>query len=204
MIGTCSRCGNHEWDKAVEGTEVICPKCGNRWKFQKLPIFFLTGCSGVGKTTTGIELQRLTKEYVILDADMFYNVMHPQNEKENYDMVEQIFSLSKNISQSGKMTVWTMAGNIDKLPNTYGSHFFEKINVLALTATSEELRRRMEEGRRIEDKDWIQSSLDYNNYFRTHNTIGNTKFESLDCTNNPPTQVAEKVLKWVKRCCNTK
>lgn len=38
---------------------------------------------------------------------------------------------TKNINQSGKMTVWTMAGNIDKLYQTYGSKYFSEINVLA-------------------------------------------------------------------------
>ncbi|MCM1245826.1 MAG: AAA family ATPase [Roseburia sp.] len=202
MIGICSKCGNHEWDKKVENNEIICPKCGNRWKFKKLPIFFLTGCSGIGKTTTGIELQKITSDYVILDADMFYNIMNPQNEYENYHMIAQIFNLAKNINQSGKMTVWTMAGNIDKLYQTYGSKYFSEINVLALTATSEEIRRRMQDGRKIEDEGWIQGSIDYNEYFRTHDSLGDTKFEYLDCTNNTPEMVAEKVLKWLNLCCN--
>ena len=55
MLGICSACGNTEWDKEVTGNVIKCPKCGNEWKFDKLPIFFLTGCSGVGKTTTAIE-----------------------------------------------------------------------------------------------------------------------------------------------------
>lgn len=202
MIGICSKCGNHEWDKKVEDNEIICPKCGNRWKFKKLPIFFLTGCSGIGKTTTGIELQKITSDYVILDADMFYNIMHPQNEDENYHMIAQIFNLTKNINQSGKMTVWTMAGNIDKLYQTYGSKYFSEINVLALTATSEEVRRRMQDGRKIEDEGWIQDSIDYNEYFRTHDSLGDTKFECLDCTKDTPEIIAEKVLEWLNLCCN--
>lgn len=52
MIGTCARCGNYEWDKEVDGNVIRCPKCGNTWEFIKLPLFVLTGCSGVGKTTT--------------------------------------------------------------------------------------------------------------------------------------------------------
>ena len=59
MLGICSACGNTEWDKEVTGNMIKCPKCGNEWKFDKLPIFFLTGCSGVGKTTTAIELQKM-------------------------------------------------------------------------------------------------------------------------------------------------
>lgn len=202
MIGICSKCGSTEWDKEVENDEIICPNCGNRWKFKKLPIFFLTGCSGIGKTTTGKELQKIASDYVIIDADMFSNIMHPQNDDEYYHMIAQIYHLTKNINQSGKMVVWTMAGNIDKLYHTYGAKYFSGINVLALTATAGEVRRRMKEGRKIEDADWIQGSVDYNEYFRTHDFLGDTKFDSLDCTNDTPEIVAGKVLEWLNSCCN--
>ena len=38
MIGICAKCGNYEWDKTVRDNEIICPKCGNRWPFVKLPL----------------------------------------------------------------------------------------------------------------------------------------------------------------------
>lgn len=199
MIGICSKCGNHEWDKIVEGNEIICPKCKNRWKFFKNSIFFITGCSGVGKTTTGQELQKLTKDFVIIDADMFYNILKPQTDEDNYNMLEQIFGLSKNINQAGKTVVWTMAGNIDKLHHTYGVRFFSEIKVLALTASDDVVQKRMSEGRGINDQAWIQSSVDYNEYFRTHDSIGDTKFESIDCSNETPKEVANRVLDWLKK-----
>ena len=75
--------------------------------------------------------------------------MAHETEEDEYERVEQIQSLSSNISQAGKPVVWTMAGNIDKLNKTYSSRFFSEIKVLALTCTSTELRRRMTEGRDI-------------------------------------------------------
>lgn len=38
MLGICSACGNTEWDKEVTGNVIKCPKCGNEWKFDKLPM----------------------------------------------------------------------------------------------------------------------------------------------------------------------
>ena len=181
MLGICSACGNTEWDKEVTGNIIRCPKCGNEWKFEKLPIFFLTGCSGVGKTTTAIELQKMTDEYVIIDVDWLRNIAWPQNDEEENDLIEQVYSVSKNISQSKKPVVWTMAGGIDRLHHTYGKRFFSEIKVLALTTEPEVLKKRMAEGRGIDDETWIQSSIDYNNYFRTHNYLGDTEFDTLDC-----------------------
>ena len=147
MLEICSKCGNHEWDKDVDGNTIKCPKCGYEWKFEKLPIYFLTGCSGVGKTTTAIELQKLTDEYVILDVDWLRNVAWPQNDEEENNLIEQIFYLTKDISQSKKAVLWTMAGGLDRLSHAYGKRFFSEIKVLALIAEPETLRKRMTEGR---------------------------------------------------------
>ena len=198
MLEICSKCGNHEWDKEVDGNTIKCPKCGYKWKFEKLPIYFLTGCSGVGKTTTAIELQKLTDEYVILDVDWLRNVAWPQNDEEENNLIEQIFYLTKDISQSKKAVVWTMAGGLDRLSRAYGKRFFSEIKVLALTAESETIRKRMTEGRGIDDG-WIQSSVDYNNYFRTHDILDDTKYDTLDCTNGTPAEIARKVLEWLRK-----
>ena len=199
MLEICSKCGNHEWDKEVDGNTIKCPKCGYEWKFEKLPIYFLTGCSGVGKTTTAIELQKLTDEYVILDVDWLRNVAWPQNDEEENNLIEQIFYLTKDISQSKKAVVWTMAGGLDRLSCAYGKRFFSEIKVLALTAESETIRKRMTEGRGIDDAGWIQSSVDYNNYFRTHDILDDTKYDTLDCTNGTPAEIARKVLEWLRK-----
>ena len=199
MLEICSKCGNHEWDKEVDGNTIKCPKCGYKWKFEKLPIYFLTGCSGVGKTTTAIELQKLTDEYVILDVDWLRNVAWPQNDEEENNLIEQIFYLTKDISQSKKAVVWTMAGGLDRLSRAYGKRFFSEIKVLALTAESETIRKRMTEGRGIDDAGWIQSSVDYNNYFRTHDILDDTKYDTLDCTNGTPEEIARKVLEWLRK-----
>ena len=197
MLGICSACGNHEWDKEVKGYIIKCPKCGNERTFEKLPIYFLTGCSGIGKTTTAVELQKITDDFVVLDVDWLRNIAWPQNDEEENDFIEQIYCVSKNIAQSKKPVVWAMAGGIDRLHNTYGKRFFSEVKVLALTSKPEILRKRMTDGRGIDDEGWIQSSVDYNNYFRTHESLGDTKFDTLDCSSGTPKEIAEKVLKWL-------
>lgn len=200
MIAICPKCGNHGWNKEVAGNIISCPQCGEKWSFVKKPLYILTGCSGIGKTTTGVALQKLTADYVVLDADMFYNIMPHETDKDYFAQVEQIGSLSKNIVQSGKAVVWTMAGNLDKLPNTYNSRFFSGIYALALVCGEEALRRRMTEGRGITDEGWLQGSVDYNNYFRTHTQIGEMHFDTLDTEGKSVQKVAEGVLEWLKSC----
>ena len=116
MIGICSKCGNYNWDKTIseDGNMIICQKCGNRWKFKSLPLFILTGCSGVGKTTTAQELLQRETNYLIMDADYFGFMGNDYQAR-----AEQILNLSKNLMQGGKPLLWTMAGALEKLDLTY-------------------------------------------------------------------------------------
>lgn len=198
MIGTCLKCGNYDWDKEVTEGRIRCPKCGNEWSFRALPLFILTGCSGIGKTTTGIEIMRRQTDYVVLDADMFYNIMPRETEEDYHAQVEQIESLSRNIAQSGKPVLWTMAGNLDKVNGAYNRRFFSDVYSLALVCEEGELRRRMTEGRAITEEAWINGSVDYNRYFQTHEMLGNMGFETLDLTGLSISEVADSVIAWMR------
>ncbi len=197
MIGICQTCGNHGWDKEVTEGKITCPKCGESWSFQRLPLFILTGCSGIGKTTTGQALQKMCDEVVVLDADMFFNLMPHETEEDYYAQVEQVGSLSKNIAQAKRPVLWTMAGNLDKVNHTYNRRFFSEVYTLALVASEEEVRRRMHEGRGITDSNWIQGSVDYNNYFMTHKAVGDMPYETLSTEGKSVEEVAEQVKNWV-------
>lgn len=198
MITICPNCKNHQWNKEVERDFIICPDCGEKWEFIKKPLYVLTGCSGVGKTTTAQELQKLTTDYVVLDADIFYNIMPHENNEDYMNQIEQIQQISNNISQCDKSVIWTMAGNIDKLPQTYHARFFSEIRVLALVCSEESLRKRMTEGRGITDEGWISSSLEYNEYFRTHKKIGEISYSQIDIDDKSPIEVAKCVLQFIK------
>lgn len=199
MVAECPRCGNHKWNKEVDGNTVMCPDCGGKWSFIKKPLYILTGCSGIGKTTTAKAVQSLTTDYVVLDADLFYNIMPHDTDEDYYAQIEQMENLSTDIMQSGKAVIWAMAGNIDKLARTYHGRFFSGIYVLALVCGEEDLRRRMAEGRGITDENWINSSMEYNRFFKTHKQIGEVRFDVLDTEGKTVGEAAEEALSWVKR-----
>ncbi len=201
MIGICSNCGNYDWDKEVrkeDKTVVRCPKCGHTWKSKALPLFILTGCSGVGKTTTALELQQRDTNFIILDAD-YFTFMPSETSEDWAAHVEQMESLSSDLMQCGLPVMWAMAGNLDRLKHTYHKRFFRDIHCLALVCDEQELRRRMQEGRQITDENWIQSSVDYNQYFMEHDHIGDTVFETFDITGKSKKEVADYVIHWMRK-----
>lgn len=198
MIGTCSKCGNYDWDKEITKDNIRCPKCGHTWKFVSLPLFILTGCSGVGKTSTAIEIMKKKVDFVVLDADMFYGFMPLETEEDYRGWVECMENISKNIMQSGKPVLWTMAGNLDKLHHAYNARFFPDIRCLALVCDEELLRTRMREGRGITNENWIQSSVGYNEYFKSHEKLGDTEFETFDISGKSVSEEADYVIEWVR------
>lgn len=201
MIEICANCGNHQWDKEIIGNKLRCPKCGEEWKFKSMPLFILTGCSGVGKTTTAIEIIRRMVDFVVLDVDIFSGFMNAETEEDYNNRVELLTNISKDIMQSGKPVLWTMAGCLDYLPKTYNSRYFSQIKCLALVCEETALKERMQQGRGINDENWIKGSCDYNRYFMEHDHIGDTAFEVLDITNKEAFEVADCVVEWVKKNC---
>ena len=61
------------------------------------------------------------------------------------------------------------------------------------------MRQRMMVGRGITDEGWIRSSVDYNEYFKTHHQIGDMSFETCDMEGKELSQVVEEVKAWVER-----
>ncbi len=196
MVEICPNCGNYDYDKTVEKSAVTCPKCSHTWDFKKLPLFIVTGASGAGKSTTLQALQQMTDELVCLESDIFYNAMPHETPEDYMAQTELLMAFSRDIMQCGKPTIWSRAGNIQMLSRAYGTRFFSDIFVLALTVGEQELRRRMAEGRGITDTGWIQSSLDYDRYFREHDNIEGVPYDTLEVSGLTVEEAAREVGRW--------
>ena len=196
MISICPHCGSYQWNKIATATTITCPDCGNSWPYHQGRLYLLSGCSGVGKTTTLIQLSGMAKGFSVLDADMFYA-------PDAMSMLEQICHLSATLNHQGQTVLWANAGGLDRIKDTYHRQFFSEINCLALTCAPDELRRRMTEGRGITDEGWLNGSRDYNEYFCTHDALGDVHFDTLDITRLSPAAAAEQVLAWMNRKLHT-
>ena len=196
MISICPRCASNRWNKSATATHITCPECGHRWPYRQGRLYLLTGCSGVGKTTTAIALMQMQKDFAVLDADMFYI---PDDSELINGMQEKVANLSAALNQQGHALLWCMAGGLDCIKATYHRQFFSGVKCLALTCEPEELRRRMTEGRGITDEGWLNGSRDYNAYFRTHDALGDVHFDTLDITRLTPEEAARKVLDWMAK-----
>lgn len=163
------------------------------------PLFILSGCSGIGKTTTAIEIMHHQTDVVVLDADVFGGIQNASTSEDYRKRVDTLESFSRNIAQSDKAVLWTMAGNLDMLPQSYNAQFFSAIRCLVLVADDETVKDHMINGRGITDVSWIEGSVGYNKYLREHDSIGELSYERYDITNKTPTEVAQAVMKWYRK-----
>lgn len=199
MIGICPKCGNHEWNKKVSESkrEIECQYCHHQWNFKSMPLFILTGCSGVGKTTTAQELLQRDIDFIVLDADFLLNLMPHETEEDYKNWVEQIMALSRNIIQSGRPVLWTIAGALEHFQTTYNRQFFTEIHYLALVCDSGSLEKRMREGRNITDAGWIESSINYNRWFIDNGVVVDQRVDTFDISGKLVSEVADYVIQWV-------
>ncbi|MBH1939738.1 hypothetical protein I5677_02370 [Mobilitalea sibirica] len=110
---------------------------------------------------------------------------------------EQVLHFSKNIMQGGKPLLWTMAGALEKLRDTYNKRFLSYIYFLALTCSEEELLFRMKHGRGIHDENWLQASVGHNNYLREHDSIDGVNYDKYDISGKNVHDVATYVDTWI-------
>lgn len=68
---------------------------------------------------------------------------------------------------------------------------------MALACDPNSLEKRMREGRKIQDADWIKGSVDFNNWFIENGQKQNPKIEICDITGKTVIEVATIVDKWV-------
>ena len=200
MLSICPHCSSAHWNKKATATHIFCPDCGRSWPYRRGKLYLLSGCSGVGKTTTGVALSLMQKNFAVLDADMFYI---PNDSAIISGMLEPVCRLSAALNQQGTTLLWTLAGGLDCIKDTYHRQFFSEVKCLALTCEPEELRRRMTEGRGITDEGWLNGSRDYNEYFRTHSALGDVTFDTLDVTRLTPEEAAQQVILWMQKQVNT-
>ena len=74
MINICPNCGSYRADKTIDpaGLYAVCPECGYRQPFLRLPLLVVSGASGAGKSSVCNYLLGKLREVVILDADILW------------------------------------------------------------------------------------------------------------------------------------
>jgi len=180
MFNVCPNCGVLRADKIIvpEGPYAVCPNCQYQHKFVRLPLFVISGASGVGKSTICLALAAKTKDFVVMESDILWRpeFNEPATGYRNYR--EMWLRVCKNIAQAGKSVILCGSGVPAQFEECVERRYFAAIHYLALVCRDEVLESRLRSR-----PSWRGSSNE--EYIRTHIAFNRWLEENAQNTKPP-------------------
>jgi len=207
MFNVCPNCGEYRADKLIvpEGAYAVCPICEYRQKFARLPLFVLTGASGVGKTTLCLALAADVKDLVIMESDILWRdeFNQPATDYRNYR--ETWLRVCKNISQAGKPVVLCGAGVPAQFEQCIERRYFSSVHYLALICEDEILTSRLRNRPAWRDSfkdEYIQEHIAFNRWLKNNAQKTEPPMSLLDVSAVTVTESVAGVKQWLLRHSN--
>jgi len=162
---------------------------------KKLPLFIISGASGVGKSTLCKELFRRESRYIVLESDILWNDIYntPEDDYRAYRRVQ--LRLCANIAQAGlpvALCGCAVPKQFESLPER---KLFTQIHYLAVVSDDDALEQKLKKGRGIHDKAWIASSLDFNRWLKENGEANG--MVPLNNTYLTPQEGAQAADEWI-------
>jgi adenylate kinase family enzyme len=208
MFNVCPGCGEDRADKAIapEGVYAICPNCGFRQKFIRLPLFILTGASGVGKSTVCLELAAKMKEVVVvLDSDILWRAEYNQPETNYREYRETWLRICKNISQAGRPVVLCGVAVPNQFEQCIERRYFSELHYLALICDAQILDSRMRNRptrRDTADEECIKEQIVFNRWLLKNAQNTKPPMTLLDTSEMTVDETVTRVERWVRSFLN--
>ena len=203
MINVCYQCGEYRADKIIEldGPYAICPICGYKLAFNRLPLLVVSGASGTGKTPVLHHLVGLIREAVLLDSDILWGPEFNRPEDGYRNFFESWLRIAMNIGLSGRPVVIFGAGMgvPANLESRVERRYFSTIHYLALVCDDAEIEDRLKKRPkwRGATADFIAGQIDFNRWFKEVGSKGEPPVELLDTTRVPVEKTASVVKRWI-------
>lgn len=207
MFNVCPNCGADRADKAIapEGMHAICPNCRFRHEFVRLPLFILTGASGVGKSTVCLGLAPRMKDVVVMESDILWRAEFNQPETNYRDYRETWLRVCKNISQAGKPVVLCGVGEPSQFEQCIERRYFSELHYLALICNEQvfasRLRNRPTRSGPLKDEE-IAEQVVFNRWLQNNAQNTEPRMSLLDTSEITVEETVEKVEQWISSLLN--
>ncbi len=203
MFNVCARCGEYSGEKFIEpeGPFAVCPFCGYRQQFVRLPMFVVSGPSGTGKTTVYLDLAHKMTECVCVETDILWRAEFATPEDGYRSYREMWLRVALTISQSGRPVALFGSGEPDQWERCTGRAYFTQIHYLALVcddATLVERLRRRPAWRRAGTPEFIAEMLKYNRALKENAHRTTPPMTLLDTTSISVAASVQHVATWIR------
>jgi hypothetical protein len=204
MFNVCPQCGAYAEEKIVDarGPFAICPVCGYAHRFERLPLFILTGASGAGKSAVGLALMSAQRECVIMESDILWRpeLATPEDGYRGYRNLW--LRLAKNISQAGKPVALVGSAIPEQFEQCPERRYFSEIHYLALICDDDVLEERLRARpawRGSGEASVIATMLDFNRWLREHAAATTPPMAMLDTSQLSVAQSVAETLAWMRQ-----
>lgn len=201
-MNVCFQCGMYRADKEIDptGPFAICPECGYKHPFQRLPLLIVSGASGTGKTTICQRLLGQVTKAVLLDSDILWRPEFNTPDTNYRDYFELWLRVCKNIAQSGRPVVLFGAGVgvPENLENRIERRYFSTIEYLALVCADDVLAERLGQRpvwRGTREPTYIQEHIRFNRWFKEYDR--QPVINLIDTTSAPLAETTLRVESWI-------
>ena len=201
MFNVCPNCGEYAADKIIEGGHAVCPNCGFQHKFIRLPLFLLTGASGVGKTTTCLGLAARVKDFVVMESDILWRDEFNKPTNDYRDYRETWLRVCKNISQAGKPVVLCGAAVPDQFERCVERRYFSTLHYLALICDDETLISRLKNRpawRGSSSDEYIDEHIAFNRWLINNAPLTEPPMTLLNTAEITVNESVEAVEQWLR------
>lgn len=194
----CDRCGAYaiRRQQLQDGIgDFVCDECRRRFSRRVLPLYIVTGASGVGKTSIITRLQELLTECGVLDKDQMWS--------RNWDMVcNNFFRIASALAQGGRDTVIVgtiipehVIGLSDR--DLVGTIYYANLHCDDATRRHRLLTRRTWD---VPDEEFIQKHKEFARWLLDHAaTDFGHPMPTFDTAVDTPEVVADNVATWVRQ-----
>ena len=203
MMNVCYQCGQYRPDKIIDpqGPYAICPECGCRHPFLRLPLFIVSGASAAGKSTLLQYLLGRVTEYVLLDSDILWRPAFNQPDNQYRDFFETWLRVCKNIGQSGRpaMLFGAGLGVPENIEACVERRYFSQVHYLALVCEDEVLSARLlnrPQWRNSHSAEFIEAQQAFNRWFKQSGLEQAPPITLVDTSSTSVEAAAEQVIAW--------
>lgn len=195
MALVCNSCG--AWMKPIvdfAAQTAQCPECQFTESRQFLPLFIVTGASGVGKTTIVPELQKRLPEWAVFETDLLHDSGH------DWQMIKcNWLRIAHSLAQSNRPVI--LCGTIipENIVDCDHRGFFPTIHYLALHCEAKVLAERLRS--RLAWRNWNEANIrEHQQFSQWLVDNAETAFEPslaiVDTTETSVQAVVEQICRW--------
>ena len=163
---------------------------------KKLPLYIVTGASGVGKSTACQKLMERERDFIVMESDILWEERYNTPEDGYRQYRELWLHLCAQISQGGRPVVLCGCAMPEQFEACAGRQWFTHIHYLALVCEQAVLESRLR-GRGVQEERWLCSSLDFNGWLRENGPAHMPEIRLLDTTALSPEEASAGIEEWI-------